>query len=174
MFMFQIQALAKQIFGARYEALHRNLAVCALAFLAVRAADPRLTIAPTILCLTSGCFSGGVMWQLLQGRHTRENLRGLLALPSAPRRLVACYLAVLSAHTLLTKMLPVWALFAAAARWEAADLAAALFCAAAACAVAGASYWLCRRGHPLRRRCGAPRSWPACFCAAGQPCSTWR
>ena len=91
--MFQIQALAKQIFGARYEALHRSLAVCALAFLAVRAADPRLTIAPTILCLTSGCFSGGVMWQLLQGRHTRENLRGLLALPSAPRRLVACYLA---------------------------------------------------------------------------------
>lgn len=164
--MFQIQALAKQIFGARYEALHRSLAACALAFLAVRAADPRLTIAPTILCLTSGCFSGGVMWQLLQGRHTRENLRGLLALPSAPRRLVACYLAVLSTHTLLTKMLPVWALFAAAARWEAADLAAALFCAAAACAVAGASYWLCRRGHPA-----AAALWCAAFLACLLLCS---
>ena len=75
-------------------------------------------------------------------------------------------LPVLSAHTLLTKMLPVWALFAAAARWEAADLVAALFCAAAACAVAGASYWLCRRGHPA-----AAALWCAAFLACLLLCS---
>lgn len=53
---------------------------------------------------------------------------------------------VLGAHTLITKTLPIWALFFAAAAWYPWEIAIAVFCGCMACAVTAAGYRMCRKG----------------------------
>lgn len=138
------RAVAKELFGARYEILQKSLLASGILFLAVKAAAWRLPVAPAILYLTSTLFSAGVMGQALCGTRRAEALEGMLALPFGNRQLVCSYLLGFSVHTLLTKMLPVWALLFALGRIGGLELAAALCCGGNGCLSAGAAYLLAK------------------------------
>ena len=138
------RTVAKDLFGPRYGSLGRSLVASGILFLAVWAAGWRLPVAPAVWYLTSTLFPAGVMCQALGGGRRAELLQGLLVLPFENRQLVCSYLLGFSAHTLLTKMLPVWALLLAVGRTGSLELAAAFCCGVNGCLSAGAAYLLAK------------------------------
>lgn len=158
--MKPLKALCKQLFGAKYQAAGKNLLAAAMLFFAIHATGLKLVVAPLILYLTSTFFTAGVMWQTLTGRQHLQRLQGLFMLPFENRSLVFGYVAVLGAHTLLTKTLYLWALFFSAAAWSGFEVAAALLCGCMSCAVTSAVYVMLKKGIAL------PIFWAACNVAA--------
>ena len=134
--------LAKYLFGPKYEGAAKGLFVSLVLFAALWTADLRLPIAPFILYLTSAAFSGAVMWQLLNGKQHMDMVKGMLLLPLENRSFVFSYIIMLGMYTLITKTLPVWALFLAFRSWNALELTAAFFCGCMACAAVPAWYLL--------------------------------
>ncbi len=141
------KALSKQFFGAKYQSAGKSLLAAVILFIAIDAAEFQMEIAPFILYLTSTFFTGGVMWQMLTGKRHIEAMQGMFMLPYDNRSFVFSYVMVLGAHTLITKTLPIWALFFAAASWYPWEIALAVFCGCMTCAVTAAGYRLCRKGH---------------------------
>ena len=141
------KALSKQFFGAKYQSARKSLLAAVILFVAIDAAEFQIEIAPFILYLTSTFFTGGVMWQMLTGKRHIEAMQGMFMLPFDNHSFVFSYVMVLGAHTLITKTLPIWALFFAAASWHPWEIAIALFCGCMACAVTAAGYRMCRKGH---------------------------
>lgn len=154
-----LKALAKQLFGARYERLGQSLLSCAILFFSLNAAGLRLTVAPFILYLTSTVFTACVIWQSLHSRRQAEALLGVLMLPFANRTLVFSYTLIMGGYTLCTKTLPVWALFLAVGTWHMSELAIALLCAVNACLFAAAAYVLAQRTALLPFAWGAAMLW---------------
>lgn len=141
------KALSKQFFGAKYQSAGKSLLAAVILFIAIDTAEFQMEIAPFILYLTSTFFTGGVIWQMLTGKWHIEAMQGMFMLPFDNRSFVFSYVMVLGAHTLITKTLPIWALFFAAASWYPWEIAIAVFCGCMACAVTAAGYRLCRKGH---------------------------
>lgn len=140
------KALSKQFFGAKYQSAGKSLLAAVILFIAIDAAEFQMEIAPFILYLTSTFFTGGVMLQMLTGKRHIEAMQGMFMLPFDNRGFVFSYVMVLGAHTLITKTLPIWALFFAAASWYPWEIAIAVFCGCMACAVTAAGYRMCRKG----------------------------
>lgn len=140
------KALSKQFFGAKYQSAGKSLLAAVILFIAIDAAEFQMEIAPFILYLTSTFFTGGVMWQMLTGKRHIEAMQGMFMLPFDNRGFVFSYVMVLGAHTLITKTLPIWALFFAAASWYPWEIALAVFCGCMVCAVTAAGYRMCRKG----------------------------
>lgn len=140
------KALSKQFFGAKYQSAAKSLLAAVILFVAIDAAEFQMEIAPFILYLTSTLFTGGVMWQMLTGKRHIEAMQGMFMLPFDNRSFVFSYVMVLGAYTLITKTLPIWALFFAAASWYPWEIALAVFCGCMACAVTAAGYRMCRKG----------------------------
>ena len=141
------KALSKQFFGAKYESARKSLLATVILFIAIYATEFQVEIAPFILYLTSTFFTGGVMWQMLTGRRHMETMQGMFMLPFDNRSFVFSYVMVLGAHTLITKTLPIWALFFAAASWHPWEISIAVFCGCMACTITAAGYRMCRKGH---------------------------
>ena len=141
------KALSKQFFGAKYHSAGKSLLAAVILFIAIDAAEFQIKITPFILYLTSTFYTAGVMWQSLNGKRHIEAMQGIFMLPFDNRSFVFSYVIVLGAHTLITKTLPIWALFFAAASWRPWEIAIAVFCGCMACAVTAAGYRMCRRGH---------------------------
>ncbi len=142
-----IKALSRQFFGAKYESVRKSLLAAVILFTAVYATEFRAAIAPFIFYLTSTFFTAGVMWQVLTGRRHMDAMQGMFMLSFDNRSFVFSYVMVLGAHTLITKTLPVWALFFAVVSWSVWEIAIAVFCGCMACAVTAAGYRMCRKGH---------------------------
>lgn len=140
------KALSKQFFGTKFQRAGKSLLAAVLLFIAIDAAEFQVEIAPFILYLTSTFFTGGVMWQMLTGKRHIEAMQGMFMLPFGNRSFIFSYAMVLGAHTLITKTLPIWALFFAAASWYPWEIAIAVFCGCMACAVTAAGYRMCRKG----------------------------
>ncbi len=140
-----VNALSKQLFGANYESVRKSLLAAMILFFAVYAAELRVEIAPFILYLTSTIFTAGIMWQMFFGTRHKEAMQGLFMLPFENRSFVYSYVAVLGAHTLITKTLPIWALFFAASKWSGFEITVALLCGCMACAVTSVAYLMCNR-----------------------------
>ena len=142
-----IEAFSKQFFGAKYEGARKSLLAAVILFIAVHATGFQVAIAPFVLYLTSTFFPAGVMWQALTGRRHMETMQGMFMLPFDNHGFVFAYVLVLGAHTLITKTLPVWALFFAVASWSAEEIAIAVLCGCMACAATAAGYRMCRKSH---------------------------
>lgn len=106
------KAITKQLLGARYEGAVRALASAGVLHLAVRASGWQVTVAPAVLCLSTAWYTAGVLLQQLQGRRLQDTVAALLAMPCR-QRLAPVYTLTVGGCTLLTRTLPVWALFAA-------------------------------------------------------------
>lgn len=142
-----VKALSKQFFGAKYESAGKSLLAAVILFVSIDTAEFQIEIAPFILYLTSTCFTAGVMWQMLTGKRHIETMQGMFMLPFDNRSFVFSYVSVLGAHILITKTLPIWALFFAAASWSAWEIMLAIFCGCMACMVTAAGYRMSRKGH---------------------------
>lgn len=90
-------------------------AAAGVLYLAVRAAGWQVTVAPAVLCLSTAWYTAGVLLQQLQGRRLQDTVAALLAMPCR-QRLAPVYTLTVGGCTLLTRTLPVWALFAAVGR----------------------------------------------------------
>lgn len=112
------KALSKQFFGPRYESAGKHLLAAVILFIAIYTAEFQIKIAPCTLYLTSTFFTAGVMWQMLTGKRHMEAMQGMFMLPFSNRSFVFSYVMVLGAHTLITKTLPIWSVFFAAASWQ--------------------------------------------------------
>ena len=139
------KALSQTVLWRKIPKCRKKPAGCCILFIAIDAAEFQMEIAPFILYLTSTFFTGGVMWQMLTGKRHIEAMQGMFMLPFDNRSFVFSYVMVLGAHTLITKTLPIWALFFAAASWYPWEIAIALFCGCMACAVTAAGYRMCRK-----------------------------
>lgn len=144
-----VKALARQLFGPRYEGAWKGLLAAGILLAALRGAELSLALSPRVLCLTSAGVTAGGMAQLLAGKGHRETVEGFLTAPFARRPFVFAYVAALSAHALVTKTLPLWAVLFAVAPRSPGEGAAALLWAGTACAVTAAGYGVGRKGRRL-------------------------
>lgn len=151
------KALSKQLFGAKYESAGKSLLAAAILFFSIYAAELNLVVAPFILYLSSTFFTAGIMWQMLNGRRHIGIMQGMFVLPFENRSFVFSYVAVLGAHTLITKTILIWVLFFAAATWSAFEIAVALFCGCMACFVTSAVYLM------LKKNIALPIFWVVCI-----------
>lgn len=149
------KVLAKHLFGPKYESGAKSLLTSLILFAALGTADLKLSIAPFILYLTSAVFTGAVMWQMLSGKRHMDVVEGMLLLPFENRNFIFSYMIVLGMYTLITKTLPVWALFLALHSWSGAELAAAFSCGCMACAAVPAWYLLLKSRNPGNRALAA-------------------
>ena len=141
------KALSKQFFGPRYESAGKHLLAAVILFIAIYIAEYQIKIAPCTLYLTSTFFTAGVMGQMLTGKRHMEAMQGMFMLPFANSSFVFSYVMVLGAHTLITKTLPIWAVFFAVASCHPREIALTVFCSCMACAVTAAGYGMWRKGH---------------------------
>ena len=143
--MIVLKALAKQLFGAKYERVGTSLITCAILFLAIHTAEINVMIAPSILFLTATAFSMGVMWQTLNSSQNAENMVGLFMLPFANRGMTFSVVLAFTGYTLITKTFPILTLFWAVHKWNALQIAASLLCACNGCFLAVTWYSLARK-----------------------------
>lgn len=152
--MIMLKALFKQFFGAKYERIGKSLAACLILFLAIRAAEIRVEIAPFILFLTATAVSAGIMWQTLHASGNAERMTGLFMLPFQDRAMTISLILAVTCYTLVTKTFPVLALFFAVHEWSVLESAVALACACNGCFMAAAWYTMtgklsCHKEVPL-------------------------
>ena len=150
---------AKKLFGVKYERLIRTLFLELVAFWGLHISGLQVEIAPSILYLMAGAFSGGVMWQALSSDDNRANLENLFMLPFEGRTLVLSYAAALGAYTLLTKTAGLLAVVWAVGHWSWAEILGSILCALAAIVIVSCLYPLrlgrtdvCQAGRDRHRK----------------------
>ena len=133
-------AIAKQLFGKKYERISQSLALCMILFTAVYGAGFRIQVSPAVLFLTAFVFSAGIMWQVLNASQNGELFMGLFMLPFDNREMLISYVLAFGSYTLITKTAVVFALFFALSRWGAAEIGAAVLLACAGCLASAGLY----------------------------------
>ena len=71
------KAVAKKLFGAKYERLKKTMLVWLVVFWGIRIAGLQIQIAPFILYLMASTFTAGVMWQALSSEDNAANMKNL-------------------------------------------------------------------------------------------------
>lgn len=145
--MKSLNAFSKQLFGARYECITKSLLTCLIIFLALYAAEIRVTIAPFILFFTAALFSFVVMWQGIGSSDNSDRMMGFFTLPFSNREFVASYLLAFGGYTLFSKVLPALTIFWAVGAWNAAQIGLAVLCACNGCILAAALYAMTVENH---------------------------
>lgn len=144
------KALLKQLLGAKYERAGKSLAVCLILFLAIRAAEISMEIAPFVLFLTATTLSAGIMWQTLHSSGNADWMAGVFMLPFSEKIMTFSLVPAFACYILLTKTFPVLALFFALHEWSVLESAVALVCAWNGCFMAAA--WYSMTGRASRRK----------------------
>lgn len=151
--MMILKVLCKQFFGAKYERVGKSLAACLILFLAIRAAEIRMEIAPLVLFLTATALSAGIMWQTLHDAGNVERMMGLFMLPFQDREMTVSLVLAFTCYTLVTKTFPVLALFFALQKWNVLQIAVSLLCACIGCFAAAAWYAMTKEAaHPEKSK----------------------
>lgn len=150
------KALFRQLFGAGHERITKSLLVCLIPFLSLYAAEIRVAIAPSVLFLAAALLSFGAMWQGIHAAGNADWLMGLYALPFRNRAFLLSYLLAFGSHTLLTKSLPVLAVFWAVGTWSPAEAIMSVLCACQGCILAAALHAMLAGKHRIPAAvCGA-------------------
>ena len=126
------EAIAKKLFGVKYERLSRTLFLDLVVFWGLHISGFQVKIAPAILYLMAAAFSAGVMWQALSSGDNRANMENMFMLPFEGRSLVVSYVSALGAYTLLTKTAGLLAVVWAVSRWSRAEILGSVLCSLAA------------------------------------------
>ena len=140
MLKMSFDVTAKKLFGVHYERLIRTLFLELVVFWGLHISGFQVEIAPFILYLMAGAFSGGVMWQALSSDGNRANLENLFMLPFEGRTLVFSYVAALGAYTLLTQTAGLLAVVWAVSEWSWAEILGSVLCALAAIVIVSCLY----------------------------------
>ena len=140
MMKMSFEVTAKKLFGVKYERLIRTLFLDLVVFWGLHISGFRVEISPFILCLMTGAFSAGVMWQALSSDGNRANLENMLMLPFEDRNLIVSYVTALGAYTLLTKTAGLLAVVWAVSEWSWAEIMDSILCALAAIVIVSCLY----------------------------------
>ena len=135
-------AIGKYLFGERYKRLLQSVYVSVILFFSLSMSGFQVEIAPRFLYLTAAVFSAGIMWEALASGRNAELFAGLFVLPFDGRILSSAIVLSFSVYTLVTRTMPVLALFFAVKHWEVPDMALAVFFAAASCVITAGWYTL--------------------------------
>lgn len=136
------KAFAKNLFGAKYERLRRNLFVSLILFWGLHIAGQRLQIAPFIRYFMLSSFSAGVMWQALFSEDNTAKMQNMLMLPFDRRKFVFSYIAALGAYTVFTKTAVLLAVLLAVSVWEPIEVCGGIICVINAVLMTAAAYTL--------------------------------
>lgn len=139
-----LEALSKQLFGAKYERIGKSLMACLILFFAIYMAEIRVAIAPRILYLTATVFSAGIMWQTIGSGHNADSFMGVFMLPFRNRSMTISVVLAFTSYTLITNTFLVLALFFAAHKWSVVQIIVSLLCACNGCFMAAAWYTMTR------------------------------
>ncbi len=135
-----LKALLKQLLGTKYDRAAKSLIACLIAFPAIRTAEIKIAISPSVLFLTATAFSAGIMWQALNSSGNADRMVGLFMLPFKNRRMALSIVLAFTGYTLITKTFLVLTLFFAVHEWSAVQITVSLFCACNGCFTAAAWY----------------------------------
>jgi len=136
------KAFAKNLFGAKYERLPKNLFICLLVFWGVHTAHWRVEISPFIRYLMLGTFTAGVMWQALCSENNAANMQNICMLPFDNRKFVFSYIAALGAYTVFTKTAALLAVLLAVSVFRPAEIFGSVVCVIHAVLMTAAVYSL--------------------------------
>ena len=140
-----LKALLKQLLGAKYERIAKSLIACLIAFLAIRTAEIKIEIAPSILFLTATAFSVGIMWQALHSSGNEDRMIGLFLLPFGNRKMTLSIVLAFTGYTLITKTFLVLTIFFTVHEWSAVQIALSLLCACNGCCIAAAWHTMTKK-----------------------------
>ncbi len=122
------KAVAKKLFGAKYEGLKKTMLVWLVVFWGIRIAGLQIQITPFILYLMVSTFTAGVMWQALSSEDNAANMKNLFMMPFEPQKLIFSYTAALGIYTLLTKTAGLMAVVLAVFLWSGRELLGSILC----------------------------------------------
>lgn len=122
------KAFAKNLFGAKYERLQRNIFIYLIVFWGLYITDWKVQIAPFIRYLMSGTFTAGVMWQALCSEDHASKMQNMFMLPFDNRKFVLSYIAALGSYTILTKTAALIAVLLAVSKWKPMELLGCAVC----------------------------------------------
>ena len=128
MMKMSFEAIAKKLFGIKYERLIRTLFMEAAVFWGLHIAGFQVPVSSSILYLMTSTFSAGIMWQALSAEDNMANIENMFMLPFKNLHLVFSYVAVLGTYTLLTKTAGLLAVVLAVSNWNWADLYVCVLC----------------------------------------------
>ncbi|HHV09050.1 MAG TPA: hypothetical protein GXX75_02075 [Clostridiales bacterium] len=98
-----LKANLKKFFGAGYERVPKSVFVWGVVFFALYSAKIHISIAPSVLALTSVFVTVTAFAVVLQSEDTIDSIRGQLMLPERPVLFHAAFFITVAAHTLFTK-----------------------------------------------------------------------
>lgn len=75
------KALSKNLFGAKYERLQRNIFIYMIVFFCLYITDWKVQIAPSIRYLILSTFTADVMWQALCSEENAAKMQNMFMLP---------------------------------------------------------------------------------------------
>ena len=134
------KALAKKLFGVKYERLSRLLFIDVIVFWGLYIAGFQVRIASFVRVLMISAFTAGVMWQALSSKDNATELQHMLMLPYTRREFVFSYVAALGAYTILTKTGLLFAVLLAVSVWRPVELVGMIICMLHAVLMAAAVY----------------------------------
>lgn len=136
------KAFAKNLFGARYERLRRNIFICLIVFWGLHITDWKVQAAPFIRHLMLSTFTAGVMWQALCSKDNAAKLQNMFMLPFDEKNFVFSYIAAFGAYTVFTKTAVLFAVLLAVSVWKPVEILVSAVCVINAVFMAGAVYSL--------------------------------
>ena len=131
------KALAKKLFGKKYEGLKKTLLVYLIVFWGLHITGFRIHIAPFILYLMVSTYTAGVMWQAL---CSQDNVINMFMLPFDGQKLIFSYVSALGTYTLLTKTAGLFAVVLAVSSWNSMEIFGSLLCTINAILMAACVY----------------------------------
>lgn len=136
------KAFAKNLYGAKYERLHRSIFLCLIIFWGLHTAGWKVQIAPFIRYLMLSIFTAGVMWQALCSEDNAAKMQHMFLLPFDNQNFVFSYVAALGTYTIFTKTAFLFAVLLAASLWTPAELFGSAVCVINAILMSSAVYSL--------------------------------
>lgn len=136
------KAMAKNLFGAKYERLYRSIFIYLIIFWGLYIADLKVQIAPFIRYIMLATFSAGVMWQALFSEDNAAKMQNMFMLPFDSRKFVFSYIAALGAYTIFTKTAALLAVLLAVSVWKPIEILGCIICVINAILMTGAVYTL--------------------------------
>ena len=122
------KAFAKNLFGAKYERLQRNIFIYLIVFWGLCITDWKVQIAPFIRYLMLSTFTAGVMWQALCSADNAAKMQNLFMLPFDRRNFVFSYVAALGAYTIFTKTAALFVVLLAVSVWKPIEILGSAVC----------------------------------------------
>lgn len=122
------KAISKQLLGSRYEHIWKSLFTSVVIYFAFWSAGISLDVAPRMFYFMVTALSVGIVIQALFSESNTRNLTGLFMLPVSGKDFITAYITSIALYTLITKVLPILAIFLAVSDFSGVQIIVFFFC----------------------------------------------